>query len=428
MNRLPPGPAAAIVSAVPSPFTSPTATRDPPANPGNGSNRETSVPVGPSYTTTVDTPPPAPAANRVGGRTAVGVTVAVLSAGSVSTRPAIGVIVAVAGRGPANPTGTIPVMVYTTDPPMGRLTAWFTSPVPDAVPAAPPLNTAVQVTPVRESGTSTATTDPRPGVIPVFVNVAVYVSVCPVVTGSGSAVIAAPKLILAGTTVGVTVAVSFAGFPSSGLVIVAVAGNGPVVVIGTPPVMVYTTDPPMGRLTISFTSPMPDAVPVAPPANTAVQITPVRESGTSTATVELGAAAAPSLVNVAVYVSVCPAVTGSGLAVIAAVRSGAGVAGDTVAVLFDGSTSPNPAPAAAVAVAGRLPMKLAGTTPVIVYTTDPPVGRSTVSLMSPDPAAVPVAPPEKTAVQVTPVRAAGTSTVTVEPVAASVPALVNVAV
>ena len=54
---------------------------------------------------------------------------------------------------------------------------------------------------------------------------------------------------------------------------------------------------------------------------------------------------------------------------------------------------------------------------------DAPDGKSTVSLMSPEPAILPDAPPARTAVQVTPVRSLGKVSVTVAPVTSDGPLL-----
>ena len=87
----------------------------------------------------------------------------------------------------------------------------------------------------------------------------------------------------------------------------------------------------------------------------------------------------------------------------------------SVALLFAGFVSVTPAGAATVAVLDKLPVAVGKMVPVTVKVTEPPAGRFTVSLMFPEPAAVAVPPPAPTAVQVTPVKVAGSVSATVAP-------------
>ncbi len=94
----------------------------------------------------------------------------------------------------------------------------------------------------------------------------------------------------------------------------------------------------------------------------------------------------------------------------------------SVAELFPGTVSNTP-PGTDVVTVFESVWELAPASIVAetVYTTEPPFGKFTDSLMSPLPFAVPVAPPKKPAVQVTPVSAAGIESTTETPFAASGP-------
>src|SRR3954463_13385008 len=70
----------------------------------------------------------------------------------------------------------------------------------------------------------------------------------------------------------------------------------------------------------------------------------------------------------------------------------------SVALLFPGVGSVTPDGAAMVATFTRFPVRLDGTGVVTMYVIEPPTGRFTVSAIAPDPAVLPLAPPDATAV------------------------------
>jgi hypothetical protein len=81
-----------------------------------------------------------------------------------------------------------------------------------------------------------------------------------------------------------------------------------------------------------------------------------------------------------------------------------------------------------VAVFTKSPVVAGGTVPVMVYTSCPPLGISTVSLIFPVPDAAQTAPPEGAQVQPNADRGAGSGSVNVAPLAASGPLLITVTV
>src|SRR6201999_2166664 len=99
----------------------------------------------------------------------------------------------------------------------------------------------------------------------------------------------------------------------------------------------------------------------------------------------------------------------------------------SVAELLPGVGSVTPPGAVTVAVLLSVPVAAGETVQLAVYVTLAPLGRLTVPLMLPEPAAVQVPPPAPTQVQVQ-VSEAGNVSATVAPVAALGPALLAVIV
>src|SRR5688500_12473551 len=88
------------------------------------------------------------------------VSVALLLAGLGSATPPGAATVAVLLSEPVAPASTVPVAVYVTLPPAGRLTVSLMLPEPPGVQVAPPAPTQVQVTPVKAEGKASATVAP----------------------------------------------------------------------------------------------------------------------------------------------------------------------------------------------------------------------------------------------------------------------------
>jgi len=97
-------------------------------------------------------------------------------------------------------------------------------------------------------------------------------------------------------------------------------------------------------------------------------------------------------------------------------------------VLFADVGSDAPGGGATLAVFTSTPTAAGETVPVTVKVTVPPTGTVTLWVMGPLPAAVQTPPPVPAHVQVTPVSAAGTASVTTAPTALVGPALVTVIV
>src|SRR6185369_12387782 len=96
---------------------------------------------------------------------------------------------------------------------------------------------------------------------------------------------------------------------------------------------------------------------------------------------------------------------------------------ESVALLLPPFGSVTPTGVAMLAVLLIVPAAAPSTVPVRVKITLPPEGRLTLWVMFPDPLGAHVPPPAPAQVQVAPVIAAGTVSVTVAPVTADGPAL-----
>ena len=90
----------------------------------------------------------------------VSVSVAVLLAALGSVTPPGAVMVAVLDSVPVAEALSVPVMVKVTAAPTGRFTSSLRLPLPEAVQVPPAEPTQVQVTPLREAGSVSATVAP----------------------------------------------------------------------------------------------------------------------------------------------------------------------------------------------------------------------------------------------------------------------------
>jgi hypothetical protein len=182
------------------------------------------------------------------------------------------------------------------------------------------------------------------------------------------------------------------------------------------PVRVYVTVPLGGRFTVWLMLPDPLAAQLPPPAPRHVQVTPVIVAGTVSATVAPFAALGPAFDATIVYAMERPGTAVVCPSVFVIERSAWAVSVSvSVAELLAGFGSVTPTEGITVAVLVRLPVADALMVPVSLYTTLPPTGTFTASLMLPDPATVQLPPPAPTHVQAAPVIAAGTASVTEAP-------------
>ena len=136
-------------------------------------------------------------------------SVPVSSAGLLSGMPDE-VTVAVAVRVPVAAGSTVPVTVYTTDPPGPRLTVSLMLPSPPALPLEPGLNAADQETFARPAGSTSVTCTPLTPSDPLLVTVTVYRRVVP-----GTAVVWLSVLVIArsnGTDPRVSMSVKLTGW------------------------------------------------------------------------------------------------------------------------------------------------------------------------------------------------------------------------
>src|SRR5438552_9031296 len=111
--------------------------------------------------------------------TRVSVSVALLLPGTGSATPPGGVTDAVLARVPVAAGSIVPVSVYVTEPPAGRLTVSLMVEAPAAVQVAPPAPTQVHVTPVSAAGGVSLTVDPGAASGPELAATIVYVTPWP---------------------------------------------------------------------------------------------------------------------------------------------------------------------------------------------------------------------------------------------------------
>ena len=98
----------------------------------------------------------------------VSVSVAELLPGVGSVTPAAAVTVAVFESVPLALAEIVPVAVYVTEPPAGRLAVSLILPEPEAVHVPPPAPTQVHVTPVIDAGNASAMMVPGASLGPAF--------------------------------------------------------------------------------------------------------------------------------------------------------------------------------------------------------------------------------------------------------------------
>src|SRR6266513_4860714 len=153
---------------------------------------------------------------------------------------------------------------------------------------------------------------------------------------------------------------------------------------------------PEGIATVWDTSPLPLLVkPVAPPLCVAVNVTPVNVLGKWSWMTAPAMLLGPAFVTMIMYVSFVPGTAAVLPSVTVTFRSALTVMlSVSVAVLFPGFGSLNPAGGVTLAVLEMVPVALGFTFPFLLYMILLPGGITTVSLILPAPLALkPKAPP-----------------------------------
>ena len=216
----------------------------------------------------------------------------------------------------------------------------------------------------------------------------------------------------------VSVAELFAGVGSvdpPGSATLAVLTSVPLALDEIVPLTVKVAVPLGTNVTDALIDPEPEAGHDEPADATHDHVTADRVPGMASVTVAPVIVDGPAFEATTVYVTDVPGTSVVEPSVLVMTRSAVGVnVSLSVAVLLPGTGSVIPAPTDAVAVLVRVPVAPAATVPVMTNVAVPPTGRSTATLMLPLPDAGHVAPPPVEHVQVTPVRLAGTVSVTFE--------------
>ena len=310
-------------------------------------------------------------------------------------------------------------------PPTGKFTVSLMLPDPDAAHEAPLDATQVHVAPLSALGNVSETVAPVAADGPAFDATIVYVTDVPGTSVAEPSVFEMARSVAVFSVV-VSIALLFVEVGSVtplGTETVAVFDNTPDAVGEMFAVRVYVAVEPTARLTVSLMLPVPLAAHVAPDVATQVQVAPVSEAGSESATVAPTRFDGPALDATIVYVMVVPAESVTWPSVLVMDRSAFPLrVSVSVAELLPGVGSVRPPGIVAVAVLTSVPVAFAAMLAVSVKVAVAPTGRFTEALMLPVPLAGQEPPPAPTQVHVAPLSALGSVSATVRPVTADGPA------
>jgi hypothetical protein len=355
----------------------------------------------------------------------VSVSVAELFAGVGSVTAAGTATVAVLTRLPVAIVEIVDVRVNVAVPPGASVTVALMLPLPEAGQVEPAEAAHVHVAPARLAGNVSVTVAPVTVDGPAFEATIVYVTDVP-----GTSPVAPSVFVIDRSAVGVSVSVSvaelFAGVGSvtpAATAAVALLTSEPVAVDAIVAVRVNVAVPAGNRSTVVAMFPMPDAGHVEPADAAHVHVDPDNEPGKVSVMVVPTAADAPAFEATMVYVTLEPGTSVALPSVLVIDTSALRVTVVvSVAELLAGVGSVDPPGRATAAVFDSVPVAVETTVALTVNVTEPAARTLTDSAMLPEPDAGQLEPADAVQVHVTPVRLAGTVSVTVAVVIAEGPA------